>query len=112
MLCFGGRSFRLKKGNDPKALPSQQGVTVLGLALPFTVRKETSVLTKTEETVLSEQEARQRCTQAVDALVYAELESVEILSREYKYEVLPQSVVCTAKLRLYADIAAERSEEP
>jgi hypothetical protein len=111
-LCFGGRQLWLKNGEDPMAFSSQQGLSVLGLSLPVTVLQKTAVEKCVEEIVLSEEEAKQRCTQTVNALAYGELSSLEILSREYEYDVSPARVVCTAKLRAYADIAAERTEEP
>ena len=111
-LCLGGRRFLLKKGEDSTANPSQRGLSVLGFSLPVTVWKKTAVQKRTETAVLSEEQAKKRCEQTLDALIYGELQSVEILSRDYVYEVTPERVVCTVNVRAYADIAAENIQTP
>ena len=108
-FCFGGRRFWILRGNDLSAEPSQQGVRLLGMALPVTLWRTVSTEICTKEVYLSEEEAKRQCVQTLDALIYSELSEVQILSRDYEYTVLPEQVMCTVHLRAYADIAAERA---
>ncbi|MBQ8610824.1 MAG: sporulation protein YqfD [Oscillospiraceae bacterium] len=110
-LCFGGKRFYLKKGEAPDAVPSCQGVQVLGFALPVTVYKTIQTQTVQEEYVLTETQAKQKCVETLNALLYAEHPEMEVLSREYSFENIEDTVYCTLQLRAYVDIAASPMNE-
>ena len=104
-LCFGRRRIWLKRGSDPSAVPSQQGVRLLGLALPVTVYR-TTAHTVNERTVrLSVEEAERRCRQSLNEILYAAYAQIMFLERSYRYEVTDDAVACTLHLRAIADIA-------
>ncbi len=107
-LLIGEKMFWLKKG-EKTAPSSQQGLRVLGLSLPVTICRTVCTVTQERTQALTEEEAKRRCIQALDAVIYEELSDAEVLSREYEYQITPQRVTVTLRLRAYADIAAERS---
>lgn len=108
-LCVGPWRLWLKKGEDPAAVPAQQGLRLLGFSLPVTVFKTLCTETEPQQLVLSRQEAEQRCVDTLNALLYAELPELQILSRECSFTADDTAVYCTMTVRAYADIA-ERTQ--
>lgn len=105
-LCIGDRRIWLKKGKDQEAVPSCRGVEVFGLALPVTVFKTLRTETIAEEYRMTEEQAKSKCVETLNALLYAEHPEMEVLSREYRFETVDDTVFCTLELRAYVDIAA------
>lgn len=110
-LCFGPWRLWLKKGQDPGAVPAQQGVQFLGLSLPLTVYRTLGTVRQDQELHLTQEEARQRCVETLNALLYAQFPDMQVLSRSCSFETDGQAVYCTMQLRAYADIAAAAEEE-
>ncbi len=106
-LYFADVCIPLKKGTDGDAVPVQRGISILGLPLPVTLYRTVSTDREVRTLTLTEEQAKQKCVQTLNALLYSEHPEMEVLSREYRYEVTDGTVFCTLHLRAYADIAAE-----
>ncbi len=110
-LCVGPWKLWLKKGDDPQAVPSQQGVHFLGMALPCTVYRTVSTQLQPQTRRYTREQAQQQCQQTLNALLYQQLPEVQVLSREYAFEEWQGTVYCTLRLRAYADIASSVIEK-
>ncbi len=103
-LCFGSWRLWLKKGGDPDAIPTQQGVKLLGMALPCTLYRTVSTLRQPQTQLFTQAQAESRCKETMNAQLYQQLPSAQVLSREYSFEVWNDVVYGTMQLRAYADI--------
>ena len=110
-LCFGAKKLWLKKGGDAAAVGAQQGVRLLGVSLPLTVYRTLRSVRSPQTLHLTQAQARQRCRETLNAMLYAQLPGMQVLSREYTYELVDQTMYCTVHLRAYADIAAQNEQQ-
>lgn len=106
-LCFGSRKIWLKKGSDPEASPLQHGLHFMGMSIPLTLYSAKSAQTETCTVQLTREEARTRCIDTLNALLYARYPTMQVLSRKYLFEEKTDGLYCTLMLRAYVDIAAK-----
>lgn len=110
-LCVGKQKIWLKKAEEPQGVPFQKGVQIFGLSLPLTIYGTLGTITQEETLTLTVDEAQRQCVETLNAVLYAQFPEMQVLSRDYTFEMVENTVQCTLQLRAYADIANASSEK-